>query len=80
MLNTIDCNAGYWQISMAEEDIPKTAFVCHSGVYKLLRNLFGFTNAQVTFQRATDMILSGERWKHSLVYLDDVIVFSKSLE
>eukprot|EP00170_Pyropia_yezoensis_P003740 contig_15708_g3751 len=34
VFTTIDCNAGYWQITVAEGDIPKTAFVCHSGVYE----------------------------------------------
>lgn len=31
VFTTIDCNAGNWQILVAEGDIPKTAFICHSG-------------------------------------------------
>ena len=38
---------------------------------------FGFRNAPATFQRALDIILSGDRWLTCLIYVDDVIVFSK---
>ena len=41
---------------------------------------FGLTNAPATFQRGIDMILSKYEWKTCLVYLDDVIIFSKSVE
>lgn len=40
---------------------------------------FGLRNAPATFQRAHDIILSGVRWQICLVYLDDVIVFSRSI-
>ncbi|CDF36419.1 unnamed protein product [Chondrus crispus] len=39
---------------------------------------FGITNAPATFQRAMDILLSPFRWKCSLVYLDDIIIFSNS--
>ena len=39
---------------------------------------FGLRNAPATFQRALDIILSGFRWQSCLIYLDDVIVFSRS--
>ena len=39
---------------------------------------FGLSNAPATFQRALDILLSGYKWKHCLVYLDDVIIHSKS--
>ena len=41
---------------------------------------FGLRNAPATFQRALDIILSGVRWQTCLIYLDDVIVFSKDAE
>jgi len=41
---------------------------------------FGLTNAPTTFQRALDVILSGLKWQMCLVYLDDVIVFSKTAD
>jgi len=76
----LDCNSGYWQIPVAVEDQDKTTFTCHDGTYKYIRLPFGLTNAPATFQRASDMILSGVKWKTCLVYLDDVIVFSRTVE
>jgi Reverse transcriptase (RNA-dependent DNA polymerase) len=41
---------------------------------------FGLRNAPSTIQRAMDVILSGVRWQKCLCYLDDIIVFSLSIE
>jgi len=78
--STLDCNAGYWQIPLAEEDKPKTAFTCHCGTYQCTRLSFGMCNASATFQRAIDMILSGVKWQNVLVYSDDLIIFSADAE
>jgi len=78
--STLDCNAGYRQIPVAEEDKHFTAFTCHSGAWQCVRLPFGLRNAPATFQRAMDMLLAGVRWQICLVYLDDVIGFSRSPE
>ena len=78
VFTTLDCNSGYWQIPVHPEDKDKTTFTSHYGIYRFLRLPFGLRNAPATFQRAIDIILSGVKWKTCLVYLDDVIVFSKS--
>ena len=59
IFSTLDCNAGYWQVFIAPEDLERTAFVCHEGAYEYERMPFGLTNAPATFQRALDIILSG---------------------
>ena len=41
---------------------------------------FGLTNAPASFQRALDLILSRFKWKTCLIYLDDVIIYSRSME
>jgi len=76
----LDCNAGYWQIPIAEEDKPKTAFTCHCRTYQCTRLPFGLCNAPASFQRAIDMILSGVKWQNVLVYLDDLIIFFADAE
>eukprot|EP00171_Calliarthron_tuberculosum_P022928 IDg22928t1 len=68
------------RMEIAPESIDKTAFVSHSGFFEWTRMPFGLTNAPATFQRALDMILAGYKWRSCLVYLDDVIIFSKSVE
>jgi len=80
LFSTLDCNAGYWQIPVAEEDKRLTAFTCHSGAWQCVRLPFGLCNAPATFRRAMDMILAGVKWQICLVYLDDVIIFSRSPE
>ena len=40
---------------------------------------FGLTNASATFQRALDLILTKYKWKTCLIYLDDIIIYSKSI-
>ena len=80
IFTTLDCNSGYWQIPVAEEDRDKTTFTCHEGCFCFLRMPFGLCNAPATFQRTLDILLSGFRWKTCLVYLDDIIIFSKSAE
>jgi len=78
VFSTLDCNSGYWQIPVADEDREKTTFACHEGAYRYIRLRFGLSNSPATFQRAIDMILAGLKWKSCLVYLDDIILFSQS--
>ena len=76
----VDCNAGYWQIPVAEEDKHRMAFTCHSGAWQCVRLPFWLYNAPATFQMAMQMILAGVKRQVCLVYLHDVIVFSRSAE
>ena len=80
IFTTLDCNAGYWQVPVALEDRDKTTFTSYLGTFRYTRMPFGLRNAPATFQRALDIILSGVRWKSCLIYLDDVIVFSRTTE
>ena len=80
VFSTIDCNSGYWQIPVEEEDRDKTAFVCHAGLYRYKRMPFGLQNAPATFQRTLDILLLPFKWLSCLVYLDNVIVFSETVE
>ena len=80
IFSTLDCNSGYWQIPVAKADQDKTTFTCHEGCYRFKRMPFGLCNAPATFQRMLDILLAGLRWRSCLVYLDDIIVFSKSVD
>lgn len=65
---------------VAEEDIPKTALVCHSAALELLRMLFGLPNAPAIIKLAIDIILSEVTLRHCPVCLDDVIVSSRNID
>ena len=75
---TLDLQAGYWQIAMAEKDKEKTAFSSHMGLYQFELMPFGLYNAPATFEAMMETLLSDLIWKKCLVYLDDVIVFGKT--
>jgi hypothetical protein len=68
------------EIMMANDSAALTAFTSHEGLYEYVRMPFGLTNAPATFQRVMDTALAGLKWKCWLVYLDDIVVLSKSFE
>lgn len=76
---TLDLTSGYWQVGIKEEDKPKTAFACGPGLYEFNVIPFGLCNAPATFQRMINKVLSGLLWKVCLAYLDDIVIFSKTL-
>jgi Reverse transcriptase (RNA-dependent DNA polymerase) len=78
--STLDANAGFWQIPLDEASKDKTSFWCHAGFYRFKRMPFGLVNAPASFQRAMDIILAGVRWNCALVYMDDVIIYSRTFE
>ncbi|TKS65786.1 Retrovirus-related Pol polyprotein [Collichthys lucidus] len=78
--SVMDLKSGYYQIEMEERDKPKTAFVCPLGFYEFNRMPQGITNAPSTFQRLMERVMGSLNLKEVLVFLDDIIVFSSTLE
>lgn len=78
--STIDLESGFYQILMKNEDIEKTAFSVNNGKYEFLRMPFGLKNGPSIFQRAMDNILREFIGKICHVYIDDIVVFSETLE
>jgi Reverse transcriptase (RNA-dependent DNA polymerase) len=77
---TFDLRSSYHQVAVAPEDRDKTAFICREGMYRFVTMPFSLCNAGATFQRLMDMILAGISFEICLAYIDDVIVFSATLE
>ncbi|POM64080.1 Hypothetical protein PHPALM_20442 [Phytophthora palmivora] len=75
--SSLDLHSGYWQLGVAASDKPKTAFTTRRGLFQYTRMPFGLCNAPSTFQRLLDCVLRGLTWVCCLVYLDDVIIFTK---
>ena len=78
--STLDLASGYHQVLMDPKDAAKTAFVTNQGLFEFDRMPFGLCNAGATFSRLMEYILSGLQWETCVVYLDDIIVFSRSFE
>jgi hypothetical protein len=78
--SNLDFADGYHQIQIEEGDREKTAFRTHLGHFQYKVMPFGLCNAPATFQAAMDEMLAPFFMKHALVYLDDVVIYSKTWE
>lgn len=78
--SVMDLKSGYYQVEMAEEDKHKTAFICPLGFWEFNRMPQGITNAPSTFQRLMEKCVGDLHLNEVLVFLDDLIVFSETLE
>ena len=78
---SLDLKSGYWQVEMDEDSIPYTAFtVGPLSFYECLRMPFGLMNAPVTFQHLMENCLGDLHLNWCIIYLDDIIVYSKTPE
>ncbi|KAJ9522359.1 hypothetical protein QJQ45_008168 [Haematococcus lacustris] len=80
VFSSLDLQAGYHQIRIPAEDVPKTAFRTPMGHYQFKVLCFGLTNAPATFQRVMNEAFAEVINDCALVYLDDILVMSKDSE
>ena len=81
IFTSLDLKAGYWQVMMDEDSIPLTAFSAGPlGFYECVRMPFGLCNAPATFQRLMESCLGDLHLNWCIIYLDDIIIFSKTPE
>src|SRR5207247_2014439 len=77
--STFDLRSGYFQVEMEERDREKTSFVTRGGLYQFKVMPFGVTNGPATFQRLMDLTLAGLNYQVCLVYLDDIVLMSRTV-
>ena len=78
---SIDLAQGYLQLAMDEADIHKTAFCAgSSGLYKFTCMPFGLSNVEASFCHLMEMFLGDQQYLTLLFYLDDICIFSSSVD
>lgn len=80
VFSSLDLLSGYHQVRVKLLDIYKTAFVTPFGQYAWRVMPFGLHSAPATFQQLMNEIFSDVLGKSVVVYLDDILVFSKTVE
>ena len=76
--SSLDLLSGYYQIRLTDSDVPKTAFRTPDGLFQYKVLPMGLTNAPSVFMAAMNRILRD--LKFAIVYLDDILIYSKSPE
>uniref|UniRef100_A0AAQ4RI62 Gypsy retrotransposon integrase-like protein 1 n=1 Tax=Gasterosteus aculeatus aculeatus TaxID=481459 RepID=A0AAQ4RI62_GASAC len=78
--SSLDLRSGYWQVPLAEEARPKTAFCTGKGLWQFKVLCFGLCNAPATFERLMERVLAGVPHTECLVYLDDILAHGSSFD
>ena len=78
--SVLDCYSGFWQVTIKEEHRERTGFTVSFGHYEFNRLPFGLSNSPANFQRLMDTVLKDLIGSELFVFIDDLIVFSKSGE
>jgi hypothetical protein len=76
----IDLRSGYHQMKIRPEDIYKSSFVTRYEQYKYTVISFGLTNAPTYFMNMMNKVFMDELDKCVIVFIDDILVFSKTAE
>jgi len=75
----LDMVMGYHQIELEPREGSKTTFSTKQGHWEYLRLPFGLKTAPATFQKMMNSVLSGLTGIHCFVYLDDIVIYARSL-
>jgi hypothetical protein len=80
VFSKIDLRSGYHQIKIRAKDIPKIAFSMRYGMFEYLVMSFGLTNAPTHFMYLMNLVFMPEVDKFIVVFIDDILVYSKNME
>jgi hypothetical protein len=78
--SSLDLQSCFWQIPLSKESQELTAFSTLGQQWQFKVMPFGLRNASATAQRLLQMVLSGLHWSQALVYIDDILIFSKTFD
>jgi hypothetical protein len=80
IFSKLDLTKGFYQIALAPECREQLAFATPDGLRQWTVMPFGIANAPATFQREMQRVLRGRLDKSVMVYIDDILVFSRDAE
>ncbi len=78
--SSLDLRSGYWQVELAAEARPKTAFTIGQGLWQFRVMPFGLWNAPATFERLMEHVLKDIPRTSCVVYLDDLLVHARDFD
>ncbi|KAJ8349818.1 hypothetical protein SKAU_G00249480 [Synaphobranchus kaupii] len=78
--SSLDLRSGYWQVRLAPEAKPKTAFTIGQGLWQFRVLPFGLCNAPATFERLMERVLAAVPHIRCVVYLDDLLVHASDFQ
>ena len=76
---TLDLSSRYYNVPMHKSDICKTAFSTRENHWEFVRMPMGLSTSPGTFQGLMHKVFDKENWHQCLIYLDDILVFSRNL-
>ena len=79
VFSTIDLKSGFHQILVDPADREKTAFICHSRLFEFVRMPTGLANGPSQFQRVMDWVFKDLLGVCVMVYIDDIVIYSKNM-
>jgi len=77
---TMDLSSAYYQIPMHEDDVYKTTFSTRYGLFEWVVMPMGLSNSPATCQRVMNEMLGECLDKFAFIYLDDIMIYSKTAE
>ena len=80
VFSTLDLRSGFWQVPLDKATKHKSAFITHQGIFEFNRLSFGMVNTPMTFQSLMTKVLKNLNFKIALVYIDDLLIFSKDFD
>ena len=80
IFSVVDCTSGYHQVPLEEEASEMCAFSTRKGHWQYTKMPMGLRGSGMTFQKLITLLMAGMLHAEVLAYLDDCILFSKSID